>query len=741
MPYILAAAASLLATAWTSAIRAAELQTFIAPAFDQPPNDVVETRYQGQTGWAFVGPFRAIGEFRADALVFVSTDGTPSRIDPNLIGDGSALESVAALPTEKGLNLITAERFYLKFFNGKEWSREFLPPTFFCNAVVGNATGPGYPGLREGPIVATLDDGSGPALFSLDNDRFMKHTGDVFEGEGEAGVLALDFVERAAGSDILAAGGLPLCDSDRSYPFVSSWNGSNWDRGWGGDLPFDPEADARVIDIATFGVTGNQQVAVLIDDDLRRVLISDGTLWSRVDSPLALKQLSTQTFDQSRVLLGWGTDPATAEVVSLRYDDPGWSEIPVPFSTRLNTVVERAEANAPLALVDRFEAEGQVTPSPAVMIDDEWRPLLPNKPEHQGLNGSVEQMTAVFDGDAEALYVVGGDITLAGTTAVTQIARWNGADWAALPPLPEASDPDACCDPSGWSIAAREEAGDEIFYLSRGARDEGWLRHDTGGWSLIPLPRGELSGSVVSFAFVEGDPAVYLSLRLGAEDPVRDGVWALQDGEYTRIAETDRAPLLKGGTLDGDFRLLALGRFTQINDAPFLGRAVWNGSTWQPLDGPEANAPGQPAACTRGSLNRFFEPTANIVGGSGNFRFVVAREVDRWEKLLEVRTDFGDRLYSITAGCVALGERYLAVSGRSYGQPRVPVLLSRLFLDGSVPMNLPLDGSTHHFARTQGVEPRLYLSGDFRLVDGAPSTGLAALYVDRIFTAGHFETQ
>ena len=718
---------------------AAVVERFLTPGFDRDPSSIVETEYQGKRGWIVAGDFGAWGGVATDGLAFIAHSGEVVGLPPA----GFDVESAASIAAAGKTLIAAGGPFYLYFHDGETWDARFLGSNFSCNGAFLGTSGPGLEGYREGPIVKKLDTTGGQSLWAMWNDSFEKLTGDGFRGPGLVGVLDFELVARPEGELIVAGGGIPVCDEDRWIPYVRVWNGESWDPGWGGSLPLPDDQDALVLDIAPFGPKGNEQVVATFTDKVHRVAISDGTEWHVVATPIHFSSLSTFPVDGGRRLIGWGVDPTSGEIASFLYDQGNWLPQVLNGATRLAAVVEVAESLPPAAMFDRFMSVDKWSSAVATLENDAWVSTVAQSPDHQGVNGFIESMSPLAGANSDVLFVVGRDITLAGLVAVDGIARRDDAGWSALPPVPGLSARPDCCRLGSTDLVARQEGDDEVVYVLGRYQSNVVLRFARESWTSLPLPASDTQDWVRDIAVVDGRGDVFVSLTRQVMGQQVAGVWQIGPDSHRQIAEFDVAPTLEGGSIEGDFELLALGGFSEIDGDAFDGRAYLRRGKWNALSGPPVSGTGSIATCDQGSLQSFYVPQGETTGGGSAIQRIVYRSGVDWAVVLEESFSFGGATFSFTAGCVASRVGHFALGGRALsGGVFFPYTeLYRLTATEVTPAGLGLTGGAYAFADSQHGKTGLYVAGDYQRVNGAPVAGLMFIDADAIFVTGDFEPE
>ncbi|MCC7395587.1 MAG: hypothetical protein IT455_00810 [Planctomycetes bacterium] len=182
-----------------------------------------------------------------------------------------------------------------------------------------------------------------------------------------------------------------------------------------------------------------------------------------------------------------------------------------------------------------------------------WSPL------GGGTNGATWAIEVRGNGDV----VVGGDFTQAGGVAATNIARWNGLTWSAMPGLPV----------SVYGVRALAiAANDDVIAVVDGFV----YRFDGVAWSAIGAGTVGVAGTIDSVRTLANGELLGIVHHTTAGRVVRfDGtVWS-------PVGATIGGLVTAGRSIAGDY--VAVGLFKQIAGVEVASAARWDGVGWRPL--------------------------------------------------------------------------------------------------------------------------------------------------------------
>jgi hypothetical protein len=390
-------------------------------------------------------------------------------------GSGFALYAGGHFTTAGGVTVNRIARW-----DGVAWSALSGP----------SGTGMGTGGYYDQVLsLGTFDDGTGPALY--------------------------------AGGAFTTAGGVP---ANR----IARWDGSAWsalpDSSLAAGLPGDVRALAVYDDgtgPALYAGGGFATTAAGLSNHIARW---DGSAWSVLSGPLAtgvdgaVEALAVYDDGLGPALYAGGTfvTAGGVEVNNVaRWDGSTWAALSGPSGTGTSSGIVRAltvydDGSGPsLYAAGWFENAGGITVNNVARWDGNgWSAL--SGPSATGLGAALGAFAlGVYDdGLGSDLYVV-GDFGSAGGLPVSNVARWNGSVWSALPGF----------DNTARALAVVDDGAGPALYAGGTFTTAGGVtvnriaRWNGSGWSALSGPAGVgLDGAVASLSvFGEGGfrPALY----------------------------------------------------------------------------------------------------------------------------------------------------------------------------------------------------------------------------------------
>jgi hypothetical protein len=189
----------------------------------------------------------------------------------------------------------------------------------------------------------------------------------------------------------------------------------------------------------------------------------------------------------------------------------------------------------------------------------------------QGIAGAVRMQAAFDDGSGEALYVA-GEITAAGPTAVTDVARWNGASYKPLPM------------PFGINVhplaleVLDDGSGPALYAGAKGVRR--WT-----GSSWAALDAGMVPNSRV-YAMCDWNDHGTRTLVAAVEEQFgAQYVMRWNGSSWSLLGDLFLGRILSLGVHDSGSgeELYAGGAFTSAGMALLAHVARWDGTAWAPL--------------------------------------------------------------------------------------------------------------------------------------------------------------
>lgn len=420
--------------------------------------------------------------------------------------------------------------------------------------------GEGIDGWVE--ALAVFDDGSGPALFA--GGRFFETGGErvgyIAKWDGTAwrtltggglngpGVKALAVFDDGSGPALYAGGLFERTVSGVTVNYVAKWDGSAWSDLAGG----------------VSGPTGTRvQSLHVFDDGTGPALYAGGYFYN--------------------------AGGVAAQSIA-RWDGSAWTALADGVdggSVHAMTQFDDGTGPALYAGGNFFGASGATVNHVARWDGAAWTPLGDGMDPRRS---SVDALAVYDDGTGPALYA-GGEFDSAGGVLVNNIARWDGAAWAAM-------DGGVSHPSEGyvWALATFDGGSGETLlvggnFLAAGGQ---FVSHLVGWDGMAWRPQGDAVNERIA-ALTTFDDGAGPALYAGGEFTVAGGV------EAERIARWDGAnwtPLGEGvgGTEyyapvqalaaydDGTGpALYAAGDFNVAGGVEAHNIARWDGSVWTPL--------------------------------------------------------------------------------------------------------------------------------------------------------------
>jgi trimeric autotransporter adhesin len=465
-----------------------------------------------------------------------------------------------------------------------------------------SALGAGLPGRVN--ILATHDDGTGPALFaayvgaSVYTNRLARWTGtewtDIGQFASSAQIAAMISFDDGSGP-ALCVGGLFNTVNGGNVTNVARWNGT-----WApmGDELYYP---------GSFPVV---QSLVIHDDGTGPALFAggvfyggrhptknfarwNGTGWDRLgvlgdNAPIN----NAVSFDDGTGARLYGVSAFTSSGSSRLGWWNGLEWVPLPGTEAgISSLVADPGSLPRLIAAGSFPPySGSSRTRVAVLQDNTWSGLQ----SRRGLRGRA-LVAESFQGSI----VVGGLISGAADVPVNNIARWDGNTWSGLGDGISGSPNSTPASVSVMEVVNDQHLGESLFvaghFLAAGAvQARGLARWDGQTWHAVPgpvgltiralragnlLPGGDgllvggtfanMGGSVVN-SIARWDGQSWLPLGAGLRMGAGPGaVWDLEvHDDGTGVA------------------LYAGGWFDRAGESAAWGVAKWNGAAWSALIGP-----------------------------------------------------------------------------------------------------------------------------------------------------------
>jgi hypothetical protein len=213
-------------------------------------------------------------------------------------------------------------------------------------------------------------------------------------------------------------------------------------------------------------------------------------------------------------------------------------------------------------------------------------------------NDTVRALTVLDDGTGQALYA-GGELSTAGRTVTSHVARWDGSDWSAL-----AGSLDEGTDGPVWALASFDAGSGPMLYAGGDFTSAGSVLAsniavwDGSEWAPVAGSSGAgANGPVVALAVY--DDGTGAALYAGGWFDSAGGIYARYIARWDGSEWSALAGPFEAGT-NGWVKALAVyddgtgaalyagGSFTEAGGEPVSYIARWDGSQWSALEGPFA---------------------------------------------------------------------------------------------------------------------------------------------------------
>ncbi len=253
--------------------------------------------------------------------------------------------------------------------------------------------------------------------------------------------LAVEAFDSGAGRRLVAGGSFTTIGPVPALR-IAQWDGSAWSAlgdGFNGSVNalarYDSDGNGplpeRLIAAGSFGFTGGQLL-------MRGISSWDGTTWNPLNQGLtggptdALKTFSLPNGDQ-RLVAGGGFDVAGALLVHgvALWNGTAWSKLggDVAGGVRAITTIDLGAPSGPAIVIGgSFTGVNSVLASNVALWDGvQWAPL------GNGLPGTVEALEVFDDGSGAGPRIyAGGQFTVAQGAPASYLARWDGSHWSAV---------------------------------------------------------------------------------------------------------------------------------------------------------------------------------------------------------------------------------------------------------------------------------------------------------------------
>jgi len=465
-----------------------------------------------------------------------------------------------------------------------------------------------------------FDDGSGPALYAGGD---FSEIGGVTAfgiarwdgirwspvGSGVGGDVDSLLVFDDGGGPALYVGGDFTQAGGQPANHIAKWDGSSWSPLGSGVSGVGGVGVASVLDMAVFddgsgpGLFAGGGFVSAGGLPARFIAKWNGTEWSELGSgmkgPAGGTVLALQVYDEGNgpALFAGGVF-STAGGVSAnfvaRWDGVEWSALGAPGGgtngvVRELGIVDRG-AGPELVVAGTFDVSGaRLTNQISTWNGTSWSRFEDGIA--LGSTTFVGAVTVYDDGGGPDLYAA-GNFQIAGTVRATNIARWEGSDWAPLGEGPDGAVHALATFDDGRGTALYAGGDFERIGGARAARVARW-----NGSSWSPLAGG-VNGSVRALAEFDGGSGP--ALVAGGEFVIAGGVAASSIAAWNG---SSWSPLGSGEELNGGVRALAVfddgsgpalfagGNFTAQGPIASDSIARWNGSSWSGVGGGLSGGP------------------------------------------------------------------------------------------------------------------------------------------------------
>ncbi len=392
-------------------------------------------------------------------------------------------------------------------------------------------------------------------------------------------------------------------------------------------------------------------------------------------------------------LVGWGT-PSESNVA--RWDGSSWQAL--SNGPNAEVVASCTLPNGDLVVGGNFLLCGSTVVNRVARWDgSQWHPL------GTGTDGMVYELTALPNGDV----VASGSFSTAGGTQVGHIARWDGTNWH---PLGNGTD--------SWVLAAVSLPNGDLlvagaFGQAGGLASPNVARWNGTNWSSLGDP-----GCSVTTAAVTASGEILISGQVSQGLPSA-GFWVVKrwnGSTWDVVADPNRlfaivclVPLPNGECFAG-------GHIPSIHGVVAGGGALWNGSTWRPLEHGL-----RPVVFAVAPSHRTRSPIV-ATGGNNNSRVRAARGIaSGWEDLGSPEGQLApwSDAYAVTEmgdGSIVIGGIFLNELGGSGIARRTP--------GGSwSTMGSGMNGAVYALARLANGD--IVAGGNFTSAGGVPANRVA----------------
>lgn len=204
-----------------------------------------------------------------------------------------------------------------------------------------------------------------------------------------------------------------------------------------------------------------------------------------------------------------------------------------------------------------------------------------------GTNGAVMALAVFDDGNGPALYA-GGFFTTAGSAQASNVAKWNGSSWSALGSGTSGSVSDLAVFDDGTGPALYAVG---YFASAGGSPARNIAKWNGSNWSAVGSGLGgqmyEIANALAVFDDGTG-PALFAGGRFAMAGAIAvNGIAKWNGSTWSSLAGGTNGSTYDLAVFDdgGGRALYAGGAFTTAGVTPANNVAKWNGSTWSALAG------------------------------------------------------------------------------------------------------------------------------------------------------------
>jgi hypothetical protein len=472
---------------------------------------------------------------------------------------------------------------------GTVFARAFAKWNGMWSQVGGGVSAPNGTVTRIDTLVV-FDDGSGPSLYvggsftgaggmPIRNIARWNSAGWSSLGDADAEVSSLAVGDDGTGP-ALFAGGTFTTIGGVSAQHIAKWQGGVWSplgSGTSGYVnamrSFDDGTGTALYLAGQFNSIGGVSATSLAR--------WNGTTWSALPGVAGGAMMQTfAEYDDGQgngtELYAGGTTSGFQNGVFVKWTGSTWTPVGGAVVNNIMTLSVFDSGSGPRLFVGGLfsHTDGQPANNVATWDGTNWSSVSPM----HGITGTINTLLPFDDGTNQGTQLfVGGSISVAGATPVTNLARWDGANWHAT---------GSALMPGTVQALARFNAGngEQLYIAGTFLRALAWWN---GTSITLNLPG--LNGP--AYALVGHDDGSGNALYVGgAFDGVYSGIALHSIGRWNGTAWSDVGGGVTGTIYsmvefdDGSGTELVIGgSFTTAGGAPARIVARWNGTSWAPF--------------------------------------------------------------------------------------------------------------------------------------------------------------